>query len=167
MHHLICLKKTFSFIDFLERGRRGKEKEKYWFVVPLFYAFIGCFLYVHWLGIEPATLAYLDVALTNWATRSRPQRDWSYCFLPLKNRLFIKFNLLSWKNTTGTFHLSSQVHSQLLFFCPLKNTNFSLYSMSLWSCLELNIPTAIAKVLFLLREIKNTVRKLFCYIRDI
>ena len=32
------------------------------------YTFIGCFLYVPWLEIEPTTLAYQKDALTNWAT---------------------------------------------------------------------------------------------------
>ena len=31
----------------------------------LIYAFMGCFLYVPWWGIEPTTLAYQDDALTN------------------------------------------------------------------------------------------------------
>ena len=54
---------------FLEReGGREKEREKRWFVYPCIYAFIGWFLYVPWLGIEPVTLACQDNTLTNWAT---------------------------------------------------------------------------------------------------
>ena len=52
----------FLLIDFRERKRRGRHQ----FVVPLVYAFIGFFLYVPWLGIEPATLTYLDSTLTSW-----------------------------------------------------------------------------------------------------
>ena len=40
----------------IERGR-----EKHQFVVPLIEAFIGCFLYMPWLGIEPGTLVYQEV----------------------------------------------------------------------------------------------------------
>ena len=39
-------------------------REREWFVVPPIYAFSGCFLYVPWQGIEPATLVYPDDALT-------------------------------------------------------------------------------------------------------
>ena len=45
-----------------------RERERERFVVPFISAFIGWFLYVHWPGIEPATLAYGDNALINWAT---------------------------------------------------------------------------------------------------
>ena len=38
------------------------------FVVLLSYAFIGWFLYLPWLGINPTTLVYWDSSLTNWAT---------------------------------------------------------------------------------------------------
>ena len=58
-------------IDFRERGREKEteaETEKHWLVVPLIHASIGWFLYVPWLGIERATLAYRDVTLINWAT---------------------------------------------------------------------------------------------------
>ena len=41
-----------------EREReREREQKKHHFVVLVTYAFIGCFLYVSCLGIEPATLA--------------------------------------------------------------------------------------------------------------
>ena len=43
------------------------EREKQQFVDLLIYAFVGCFLYVPWPGIEPATLVYQDDVLTNWA----------------------------------------------------------------------------------------------------
>ena len=46
-----------------------KEREKQWFVFPLIYAFIGWFLYVPWLGIEPPKLMYWDDTLANWATQ--------------------------------------------------------------------------------------------------
>ena len=48
------------------------EREKHQFVVPLICAFIGCFLYVPWPRIEPATLAYWDNTLTNWASLPEP-----------------------------------------------------------------------------------------------
>ena len=35
-----------------------REEERVWFVVPLIHAFIGCFLYVPWPEMEPATAAY-------------------------------------------------------------------------------------------------------------
>ena len=41
---------------------RETEREKCCFVI---YAFIGCFLYVPGLRLEPATFAYQDNALTN------------------------------------------------------------------------------------------------------
>ena len=50
-----------------ERGSGEKERNSD-FVVSLIYAFIGWFS----LGIELATLLYLDNALTNWATWLRP-----------------------------------------------------------------------------------------------
>ena len=54
------------FVDF-ER-EKGEEREKHRSVVPLISAFTG-WLYVLWWEIEPATLAYWDDALTNWATQ--------------------------------------------------------------------------------------------------
>ena len=64
-----------------------REKEKHWYAVPPIYAFIVCFLYVPWLDIKPATLAYRDNALTNWAT-------WpgSFCFSSVQ---FNRFNMFS------------------------------------------------------------------------
>ena len=50
-----------------EEGRK-REKEKYWSVFLPIYAFIGCFFYVPWSGIEPATLVYWGDILTNGAT---------------------------------------------------------------------------------------------------
>ena len=44
--------------------REGGEREKHWHVVPLIDTFIGWFLYVPWLGIQPTTLAYWVSALT-------------------------------------------------------------------------------------------------------
>lgn len=52
--------------------------ERHWFAVPFTCAFIGWFLDVPWLGIEPAALACWDNALTNWA--SQPGR----CTVKLK-----------------------------------------------------------------------------------
>ena len=40
------------------------ERENHQCVVPLIYVFIGWFLFVPWLGIEPTTLVYWDYALT-------------------------------------------------------------------------------------------------------
>ena len=62
---------NFNLLMFRERGK-GRESERHQLVVPLIYAFIGCFLYVPWPGIEPATLAYQDDALTDWATQPGP-----------------------------------------------------------------------------------------------
>ena len=45
-----------------------RQSERPRFVVPLIYAFLGWFLYLLWLGIECATLAYQNNTLTNWAT---------------------------------------------------------------------------------------------------
>ena len=50
------------FIAFIGRGR---EREKHSFGVSLIYAFIGWFLYVLCLGIEPTTLGYWDDTLAN------------------------------------------------------------------------------------------------------
>ena len=66
------------FIDFRERERERKTS----IAVPLIYAFIGCFLYVSWLGIEPATMAYGDNSLTNWATQPG-QKDTCFRFTML------------------------------------------------------------------------------------
>ena len=53
----------FELIDFRETVEgRGRERNN---DLLLIYAFIGCFLYVPRLGIEPVTLAYWDDALTN------------------------------------------------------------------------------------------------------
>ena len=51
----------FLFIDF-------RERENHRSVVLLFYAFIGCFLYVPRLGIKPTTLMHQDNAVTKWIT---------------------------------------------------------------------------------------------------
>ena len=65
----------FLFIDLRGRERRREEgrieREEHQFVVPLIYIFIVWFLHVPWLGIQPATLAYWDNALTHWATWPR------------------------------------------------------------------------------------------------
>ena len=37
-----------------------RRTDRHWFVVLVIYAFIGWFLCVPWLGIEPATLVYRD-----------------------------------------------------------------------------------------------------------
>ena len=57
----------FLLIDF-DTQRRERDKNIDFFV-PLIYAFTGCSLYVSGPGIEPATLAYWNNALTNWATQ--------------------------------------------------------------------------------------------------
>lgn len=51
----------------LESRERVREKEKHRFVVPCIYSFIGWWLYVPWLEIEPSTLAHGDSTLTTWA----------------------------------------------------------------------------------------------------
>ena len=56
--HLMCYFKTcYNSIKtfFWESGR-----EKHHFVVPLIYAFTGWFLYLPWLGINPATSVHWD-----------------------------------------------------------------------------------------------------------
>ena len=63
--HMLLFKKLLTI--FIEFGGGGRET--HWFIVPLIDAFIGCFFYVPWLGIEPTTLVYRDDALTNWATK--------------------------------------------------------------------------------------------------
>ena len=80
----------FNFLSFclLILERKGGERERHWFVVPLVYAFIGWFFYVPWPRIEPITLVYWDDTLTNWAA-------WSglFSFLPLSLSLVIN---ISW-----------------------------------------------------------------------
>ena len=78
----------------LKKEKGGREREGHThththtsqFVVPLIYAFTGCFLYVSWLGIEPATLVYGDNAITKWTTRPGKM-----LFLPLLLLLKILF----------------------------------------------------------------------------
>ena len=54
----------FVFILIWEREEGGeKEREKHRFVVPLIYAFTGCFLYVSWPETEPTTWAFREDAL--------------------------------------------------------------------------------------------------------
>ena len=55
-----------------EKNIDFRKRKKHQFVVPLIYAFIDWFLYVPWLGMEPATLAYPDDAVTNEATQPGP-----------------------------------------------------------------------------------------------
>ena len=50
-------------------GERARETS---ICCACIYAFIGWFLYVASLGIKPATFAYWDDALTNWATWPGP-----------------------------------------------------------------------------------------------
>ena len=51
-----------------EGGGREREREKHQFAVPLIYAFIGWFLYVPWLDVEPTTSAYRVEAINGGAT---------------------------------------------------------------------------------------------------
>ena len=53
----------YVFTYFRERGRG--EREKYQFVVPLIYVFIGCLLYEPSPGTELMMLTYEDDALSN------------------------------------------------------------------------------------------------------
>ena len=46
----------YSFLKILFILETEEGREKHQFVVSLSYAFIGWFLYVPWLGIEPTTL---------------------------------------------------------------------------------------------------------------
>ena len=68
----IYLKKFFFYLLIFRESELASEWERHRFVGPLIYAFIGWFLYVPWLGIEPATLGYGDDSLTNWATWPGP-----------------------------------------------------------------------------------------------
>ena len=81
---------------------RGRERAR--FVVPLIYAFIGCFLCVLYVGIKPATLVYWDDALTNWATQPGPQG--SPLKLPFLSWIWHRAVLVSEKDamTTGRGH---------------------------------------------------------------
>ena len=66
---------------------RGSARETL-ICFPLPYAFTGCFLCVPWLGIEPATLAYRDNTLRNWATWPRSNK-WLFSSLnPLHMKEF-------------------------------------------------------------------------------
>ena len=65
-HYLEIINNFLIYWFFRERER--ERREKHWFVVSLIYAFIDCFLYVSWQGIELATLVCWDDTLTNWAT---------------------------------------------------------------------------------------------------
>ena len=64
--------KIFCLLILERQERKGGRGERRWFIVPLIYAFIGWFLYVPWLGLEPATSAHRDDTLTNWATWPGP-----------------------------------------------------------------------------------------------
>ena len=81
----LILAPDHNFLSFyfliLERGREGQrerhtdrqtERRKPQFVVSLTDACTGWLLYVPWPEAELTTLAYLDDALTNWATRPGP-----------------------------------------------------------------------------------------------
>ena len=57
----VCSLPFFKKKIFIFRQRK-EETEKFQYLVPLTYAFIGCFLYVPCLGIEPTTLEYWDDA---------------------------------------------------------------------------------------------------------
>ena len=66
---------VFNVYVFIFRKRKSmggwEERERERLICCSTYVSIntGCLLYVLWLRIEPATLAYLDDALTNWATQ--------------------------------------------------------------------------------------------------
>ena len=66
LHSSLFLKKLYWFLERKEE-RGGGLRER--LVVLGIDAFIGWFFYVPSLGIEPTTLAYRDVTLTNWATQ--------------------------------------------------------------------------------------------------
>ena len=67
-HHSIGTYVRTRVLDYLKQKIiYSLERER--FVIPLIYAFIGCFWHVLWPGIEPTTLAYQDDTLTNWATQ--------------------------------------------------------------------------------------------------
>lgn len=54
----LFLIENFNFfnwcVDFWERGS-GRERETWWFVIPLMHAFTGCFLYMTWpeINLQP------------------------------------------------------------------------------------------------------------------
>ena len=62
-----CNKVHFHLIFYL-LILEGKGEKETSICFPLIYTFIGCFLYVPWPGIEPASVVYSDNALTNWTT---------------------------------------------------------------------------------------------------
>ena len=72
--HLLFFTLQFfkKFMNLRERERREdgeRETERNTDIaVPPIDEFIGWFLHVPWPGIKPATLAYGDSTLTNWAT---------------------------------------------------------------------------------------------------
>ena len=85
----------YWFIDFRERKGEGGGREKDRFVVPLICAFMGCFAYVPWPGIEPATLEYRYGTLTNTATWLEPRSEFSYPHPALESKdLRLEFPLL-------------------------------------------------------------------------
>lgn len=106
----------------------------------------GCFLYVSWLEIEPATFAYPDNTLTNWARATQPglwfpllcPQYLTYCqiLLPLPFQwLLDQFTHLSYNYHSspshrhlllGLLHLLPTVHQYLFQFRPLFSLFFTL-----------------------------------------
>ena len=93
---VILVLTSIFFTFYLLILERGREKEKHQFVVPLISVFINCFLYVPWLGIKSATLAYQNDALTNWATW--PGQCWHLLivifFIQLRSSWFLVWQMI-------------------------------------------------------------------------
>ena len=72
-----------SFYWFLERGG-SKAGERHQCIAPVTHAFIGCFLYVPWPGIEPPTSVsgWCSNRLSSWAGALeifQPCQNWGKC----------------------------------------------------------------------------------------
>ena len=105
-----CFKKIFLYFLILQREReRERERERDRFVASLMYAFIGCFLYVPWLEIEPPTLVYQDDSLINWDTWPELKtalKSYFSCLAPNPPRI----SSYIWCEAGIHFHLFLQIY---------------------------------------------------------
>ena len=90
----VIVSNSHFFIDF--RGREEGGRGRHQCIVLLIYEFIDWFLYVPWQRIKPATLAYWNDALTNWAIWPGPLN----CFKSLNHcsQIYIIGNVFIWEN---------------------------------------------------------------------
>ena len=124
---LLISKFQIIFYSFLNWFYRERGREKHWFVIPLIYAFMGCFLYVPWLGIESTTLLYQDDTLTSWATQPGPDNF----LIPWCAKIFLPPPLFYFSATSCTdsfFLLFSSFLSPIYIYFLLIETplNFCL-----------------------------------------